>query len=126
MVQGCQQLRLPMESGYTIGVVSKIFGQDFQCDFAAQPGIAGAVHLPHSARADHSGNLVMTEPGSKRQGEGARPGGAGAGPSWQKTGGIISLGEQRFHLPAQRLVLPALVVQELMALFGWSFQDGIE
>ena len=67
MVQRGEHLRLPMESSHPFGVVYKIFGQDFQRDFAAQLCIAGTVHLTHSARADDSGNLISSEARSGRE-----------------------------------------------------------
>jgi len=60
--------RLASEAGYPLRVVRKTIPQDFHGYITMQPGVAGAVHFPHPARADGREDLVRAEarPGRKR------------------------------------------------------------
>src|SRR5690348_17540078 len=66
MVERSQHLGFALEPRHAPGVSSERFRQYFQRDVALQPGIAGAIHFAHAARADRREDLVGSEsvPGS--------------------------------------------------------------
>ncbi len=52
MIEGRERDRLALESRQAIGIGGNRIGQDLERDIAVQFGIAGAIHLAHSAGAD--------------------------------------------------------------------------
>ena len=52
VIERGERLRLAVEARQTVGIERELGGQDLQGDVAPELGIAGAVHLAHSARAD--------------------------------------------------------------------------
>jgi hypothetical protein len=64
MVERRQQLRLAPETGETLGVGGEGLGQQLDRDVATELGIAGAIHLAHTALAELLGNFVVKEPGA--------------------------------------------------------------
>jgi len=67
MVQRGQHLGLALEAAQSIGVADHTVGQDLQRDLAIQRGVARAIDLTHSARADKGENLVRSEACSDRE-----------------------------------------------------------
>src|SRR5207245_981199 len=55
---------LLLEALQAPGVRGKLHRQDLDRDLAAEPGVAGAIDLAHSARTERSEDLVMAQPGS--------------------------------------------------------------
>ena len=53
---------LALEARPPLGVAREGLRQDFDGDLAPQARVAGAVHLPHAARAERGEDLVRTEP----------------------------------------------------------------
>jgi hypothetical protein len=58
MGQGGDRTRLPVEAPSPLGIGGILRGKDLDRDVAAEPGIAGAVDLAHSALAERGGDLV--------------------------------------------------------------------
>ena len=67
MVQGAGGLRLLLEAREPGGIVRQRGGNDLDGDLAAEPGVAGAIHLSHAALPKRSDDLVRTEPGAGGQ-----------------------------------------------------------
>ena len=61
VVQGRKELGFPLKAGETIGIGSKRVREDFDSDVAAEPRIAGAIHLAHPARAEQGRYFVRTD-----------------------------------------------------------------
>ena len=58
MVQRSQNLRFTFEASHALSVIGEKLRQNFQCDFALQLGIAGAVNLAHAARTQQVKDLI--------------------------------------------------------------------
>jgi hypothetical protein len=61
MIERRQHLRLAREARAAIGIGGEPGRQDLQRDVAPQLGVAGAVHLAHSARAEQADHVVGAE-----------------------------------------------------------------
>jgi len=61
MVQRSKDASLPLESGQTLGVLGKGFGENFDRDLAAELGVPGAVHFSHAAAADFLQDRIVRE-----------------------------------------------------------------
>jgi hypothetical protein len=72
MIQHPGRSRFLLEATHAFGIGGECRRQNFHSYFTAQPGIAGAIHLPYPARAERSGDLVGAEAGAGRQWHEAR------------------------------------------------------
>src|SRR5262249_37041218 len=61
MIQRGQEARFAFEPRQAVRVVGKYFRKNLERNVAAKPGIAGTVHLAHSARADLFADFVVAE-----------------------------------------------------------------
>src|SRR6185369_6205639 len=61
MVQGGEQLRLPLEAGAPLGILRESGGEHLDRHVPPQAGVAGAVHLAHAPRPELAGDLVGAE-----------------------------------------------------------------
>jgi hypothetical protein len=68
VVQRREKLRLPLEAGEMLGVVSEPIGKDLDGDVTPELGVTGSIDLAHAARSDRRDDLVLVElaPGSQR------------------------------------------------------------
>src|SRR6266851_1981920 len=67
MIQrGCGS-RFLLETPQAVRVGGHELGQDLDCDFAVQPGIARAIDLAHTARPQGRANFILPENGSGSQ-----------------------------------------------------------
>ncbi len=64
MVEGGQQVGLPLQAGEALLVGSHYLRQDLDRYLALQAGVVGAIHLTHTASAQRLDNLVMAESGT--------------------------------------------------------------
>ena len=55
------RLRLRLEAGQRVGVLEEVLGQHLDRHVALEPGVAGAVDLPHPAGAEWADDLVRAE-----------------------------------------------------------------
>ena len=67
MVQSRGRAGLALEPLAALRVAGQIPGQDLERDRAVEPGVEGAVDLPHSARPEGAQHLVVSESGSGRE-----------------------------------------------------------
>jgi hypothetical protein len=70
MVDGGEQPRLALEAGEAIRIAGERRRQHLDGHVAAQPRVAGAIHLANPARADEVADLVRANDGATRQGHG--------------------------------------------------------
>ena len=70
MVEGRQDLRLPLEPGQAIRISREGVRQDLQGDLAAQLRVGGLPDLSHAALADEAGHGVVPEAGAGTEGHG--------------------------------------------------------
>ena len=68
MFQGGKRLRFPLEAGKPLGITGEGVGKYLEGNLAVQPGVAGAIHLAHSARAKRRDDLVRPDPGTDTYG----------------------------------------------------------
>jgi hypothetical protein len=61
MVQRREQFRFALEPREPIGIRRQRRWQDLDRDLTFQPGVGGAIHLPHAALADLRGDVVDAE-----------------------------------------------------------------
>jgi hypothetical protein len=61
MIERGQHFGLELESAESLHVARELGRQDFERDVAVQPGIAGAVDLPHSAFAQFGQDFVRAD-----------------------------------------------------------------
>ena len=66
------RLRLPLEALADLGGFERCCGQDLDRDRAVEARVAGAIDLPHSARADRREDLVGAEARAGCEGHGTR------------------------------------------------------
>src|SRR5216684_1492685 len=67
MIQrGCRS-RFLLETPQAVRVGGHKLGQDLDCDFAVQPGVARAVYLAHTARPQGRANFILPENSSGSQ-----------------------------------------------------------
>src|SRR2546422_11257866 len=64
MVERGQSSRFLLEPTQTVGIGGVRGGQHLDRDLAAEPGIAGAIDLPHAAGTEGCQNLVRAETGA--------------------------------------------------------------
>jgi hypothetical protein len=83
----CRQLvrGLALETLPGLGIIRKTRGQNFDGNGAIKPGIAGSVHLSHSARAEASEDFVRSELRAGGEGHPCAP--------------LYSLGTLRAYMP---------------------------
>ena len=67
VIERCEHLRFPAEPTEKVRIVGQGVGQHLQRDVPLQPGIAGAVDLTHSARADERVDPVVADMRANRQ-----------------------------------------------------------
>ena len=72
VVERCQQLRLAPEAGQPIRIGGKRTWQDLQGDVAIELGVAGPIHLAHTAGAKDADDLVGPHEGANREGHECR------------------------------------------------------
>jgi hypothetical protein len=63
----CKRLRLALEAGKPIRIISEGSGKNLECDVAIEPRIAGAIHLAHAACSEQTHNLIGTDACSRRE-----------------------------------------------------------
>jgi hypothetical protein len=61
MIQRGGRARFLLEATEAIGIVAERCRQHFNRDFSTEPRIAGAIDLPHAARAKHRQDFVRAE-----------------------------------------------------------------
>jgi hypothetical protein len=61
-------VRFALEAGDTFPVVREGIVEDFESDFTAEPGVAGAVDATHPARPKGSDDVVGAEPSAGGEG----------------------------------------------------------
>lgn len=61
-------VRLLLEAPESIRIPGKGGGKYLDRHFAVEPGIAGAIHLPHTARTERSDDGIGAEPGASDKG----------------------------------------------------------
>jgi hypothetical protein len=61
MLQTGEQSCFALEACNPLGIARHLFGQDLDCDLAAQLCVTGAIDLTHAALAQLRGDLVVTE-----------------------------------------------------------------
>ncbi len=61
MIQRRQHLRLALEPRQPLRVLRELLGQHLERDLAPEPGVLGAPHLAHAARAERGGHAVVGE-----------------------------------------------------------------
>src|SRR6516162_5354390 len=61
MVQRGEHVGFAAEARYAFRIVREAFGKDLQRDVAPELRVVGAIHVAHAARAEGTGNLVVTE-----------------------------------------------------------------
>jgi len=61
MIQRREDLRFALESRQALGIGGEQIRQDLDGDVAMQPRVAGAIHLPHAARANGRNDFVRPE-----------------------------------------------------------------
>jgi len=71
MIERRQGLRLVLETRQVAGVGGERLGQNLERHFAVQLGVARAVHLSHSSRAERGDDLVGADSGSRWQRHGS-------------------------------------------------------
>jgi len=64
MIQGSEKLGLTAEAGHAFDVGGEGSGKNFERDFAAEFGIAGAVDFAHAADAERADDFVRAELGA--------------------------------------------------------------
>ncbi len=70
MVERREHLGLALEAGEPVGVLRERGWQDLQRDIAMETGVAGAIDLAHSARADWDDDFIRAEASAGRKGHG--------------------------------------------------------
>src|SRR5262249_44734229 len=70
VVDRCEQPRLTLEAGITLGAGEPGFGQHLDGDVTTQPRVRRAINLAHPARAEQRDDLVRTDSGSRCDGHG--------------------------------------------------------
>src|SRR5947207_2547044 len=64
MVQRRQHSRFALETRHAVAIVAEGFGKKLDGHTAAQPRVRSLIHVPHTARTQMAGDLVVCEPGS--------------------------------------------------------------
>ena len=72
MIERCERLGFAFKPHHPIGVAGKRVGQNFDRDVAVESGIAGAIHLAHSAFAKFRDDLVGSDSRAGVNGHGRR------------------------------------------------------
>ncbi len=67
VVEAGKDLRFPLEPSKPVWVGCKEVGEDLQRDIPVELGVAGAIHLTHTAFADLGGHFVRTDSVTSRQ-----------------------------------------------------------
>ncbi len=67
MIQRGEQLRFALEPREAIGIGCERVRQDFDSDFATEPGVASPIDLSHAADAEGVDDLVDAQPCSGRE-----------------------------------------------------------
>jgi hypothetical protein len=68
MIERGEDLRFAMTARAPVGIGGERIRQDFQRDVATEFGIAGAIHLTHSAFANGGNNLIGAKTASEAYG----------------------------------------------------------
>ena len=127
VVQRRQYLRLPLEAPQAFGNRLETVGDDLDGDVAAQPGVAGAVHLAHSAGAEQRQDPVRAELAADQRL--ARichdPRRQFPDRSRQEALRLVRVREERLHFPAQRLVIAARGRHERRAVAILAIERGV-
>jgi hypothetical protein len=58
MIEAGDGFGFALEAGFQGGVVGEVGGEDFDGDFAAEAGVAGAIDFAHAACADGGKDFV--------------------------------------------------------------------
>jgi hypothetical protein len=64
MVQSAGGARFLFEPAKPVGITADVFVQNFDGYFAAEPGVAGTVHLPHPSGAQRREDFVRSQKGA--------------------------------------------------------------
>ena len=67
VIERGERFRFTLEAGEALRVVDERLREDLERHVAAQPRVAGAIHLAHAPDAEEREDLVMTERGDRSQ-----------------------------------------------------------